>query len=115
MVCPWGLGAWSVASVHRVAPSRRLCPEKKEVRADLLAEFETGALPKKCDHGNLRTQFCWLKIARVVRQAGLKAPGHAGRRAAWLSQAYVAYLRESEKSAGGLELAECGLDKEKNI
>ena len=60
---------------------------RKEVRADLLAEFEKGALPKKRDHGNLRTQFRWLKSARMVRQAALKRAGpckparHASQRA----------------------------------
>ena len=39
---------------------------RKEVRADLLAEFEKGALPKKRDHGNLRSQFRWLKSARMA-------------------------------------------------
>ncbi|CAL1148452.1 unnamed protein product [Cladocopium goreaui] len=57
---------------------------RKEVHADLLAEFEKGALPKKRDHGNLRTQCRWLKSARMVRQAALKRagpckPAHRGR------------------------------------
>ena len=101
---------------------------RKEVRADLLAEFEKGALPAKRDHGNLRSQFRWLKSARMVRQAAVKRAGPCkpGRRergrkkqeeknlpGGWLSQAYVAYLRDTEKFKNGGELAECGLDKEK--
>lgn len=101
---------------------------RKEVRADLLAEFEKGALPKKRDHGNLRTQFRWLKSARMVRQAALKRagpckPARRGRASkkeevkklpgGWLSQAYVAFLRDTDKSTDGSELAECGIDKEK--
>lgn len=103
---------------------------RKEVRADLLAEFETGALPKRGDHGNLRSQFRWLKSARMVRQAALKragpckpAPARRERTkkkeggqnlpGGWLSQAYVAYLRESEKPVNGTELAGCGIDKDK--
>ena len=101
---------------------------RKEVRADLLAEFEKGALPKKRDHGNLRSQFRWLKSARMVRQAALKRagpckPGRHGRDSkkegdqklpgGWLSQAYVAYLRDSAKSTNVTELAACGIDKDK--
>ena len=64
----------------------------------------------------------------MVRQAALKRagpckPARRGRASkkeevkklpgGWLSQAYVAFLRDTDKSTDGSELAECGIDKEK--
>ena len=48
---------------------------RKEVRADLLETFERGSLPNRRDHGNLRSQFRWLKSARMVRKAASKRQG----------------------------------------
>jgi len=107
---------------------------RKEVRKDLLEDFETVTLPKTTDHKNLKTAFKWVKGPRQKRRmavhlagkchpakSGLAAAKKTGARTAG-AKTHNAKVRPVGKPAASgwlgegarLEVmgGECGIDKE---